>query len=1065
MGRVGLNTKRGIDSVMSEELLQRDLIRNPEKIGKWDFYNIGATTIKALKEHGIIRNVNYGNEEKKKIDALLVLGKNVIAVIEYKKPSEFKTAEQKKKAIKQELEVACKLKAKIFIATDTKETVWVNVATGKKIKDENNQELKINFDLKDEKLPDLIEKIIISVNEKNDQIKPKELVNPTDLAKQIWQDIWSVSGATPENCLYTFVELFIFKYLSDLGVLQGSFSFYALVNNFEINTENEILETYANNIRPKIKSLFPENPIDKTTIINGTIFVSKDQKAVMGYSSVFKKILLKFRDYGKLENIDYDFKSKLFESFLKESISKKNWGQFFTPLKVVRAIVEMAKDNIKEGIRICDPACGVGKFLLEPLISRLDYLYDINKKGIRPKITIHGFDKGFDKDEQKTIILAKANMLIYFSDLIRENAGLTKEFSNLFNDSFILKTNSILGTLSEPITEKYDLILTNPPYVTSGSSNLKEEIKKDGELVNHYKINAMGVEGLFMEWIIRALKPNGKAFVVVPDGIFNRQNDKNLRQFIIDECFIDGIISLPLNTFFTTNKKTYILCLTKKTNKKEIQKSPIFTYLVSEIGESRDVYRFNIGQDDLSESVTLYSFFKGNKAGFEKINTDKRCKVFPFSKFFNSIEQSWIIDKWWSEEEKIELEISEKKEKIGLLEFSTMIEDIALSIKSFQEEIQELSEKKKNKVKRAIYRIKDLFDIDRGKSKYTKKYGDINKGEYPVYSASNNVPLTFINTFDFDGKFLTWATNGFAGYIMLIDGKFSINADRGILKPKHENINIQYIKAVLEPKLRELAKGRKGEKGEAEFTKVYPSMIENVEIDMFIEENGKFDIEKQNEIAGKFEYITELKAKIENYKNQIEELNVEIEEQKSIQEITITDKRFFELTRGKRITKDTIDKNKGDIPVYSSSKVEDSVLGFINEEYLINNNLILSNTPAILVNLDGSVGHCFIRKDKKYSFIDVVASIMPKNRNIDLNFLLYELRKEILKTDATYQTKLYFNKISNYNITIKIPINIEGKFDLFTQQQIAEKYRKIEQIKKNILEEFDKISNIEIDFN
>jgi hypothetical protein len=76
---------------MSEELLQKDLIKNPEKIGKWDFYNIGATSVKALKEYGIIRNVNYGKEEKKKVDALIVQKKNVIAVIEYKRPSEFKT--------------------------------------------------------------------------------------------------------------------------------------------------------------------------------------------------------------------------------------------------------------------------------------------------------------------------------------------------------------------------------------------------------------------------------------------------------------------------------------------------------------------------------------------------------------------------------------------------------------------------------------------------------------------------------------------------------------------------------------------------------------------------------------------------------------------------------------------------------------------------------------------------------------------------------------------------------------------------------------------------------------
>ena len=85
---------------------------------------------------------------------------------------------------------------------------------------------------------------------------------------------------------------------------------------------------------------------------------------------------------------------------------------------------------------------------------------------------------------------------------------------------------------------------------------------------------------------------------------------------------------MPLNTFFTTNKKTYILCVTKKANKKDIQTDPVFTYLVSEIGESRDVYRFNIEQDDLNEAVTLYSFFKGNKVNFSKINTDKRCKIF-----------------------------------------------------------------------------------------------------------------------------------------------------------------------------------------------------------------------------------------------------------------------------------------------------------------------------------------------------------------------------------------------------------------------------------------------------
>jgi len=1039
---------------MSEELIQKDLINNPEKIGPWDFYNIGSTTVKQLKENGIIRNVDYGKEEKKKVDGLIVLKKNVIAIIEYKKPSEFNTKAKKQKAIKQELEVARKLKTKILIATDTKESIWINVLTGNVIKDENEKELKINFDPKDEITPQLIEKIFNSINEKNDQVKPKNLVNPTDLAKQIWQDIWSVSGATPENCLYTFIELFIFKYLSDLGILQGMFNFNTLYASFESNTEGEVLETYANIVRPKIKTLFPENPEDKTTIINGTIFVSKDQKAVKGYSAVFKKILKRFNDYGKLEHIDYDFKSQLFESFLKESISKKNWGQFFTPLKVVRAISEIAKDDIKVGIKICDPACGVGKFLLEPIITKLDQFYEIKKGKLTPKITIYGFDKGFDKDEQKTIILAKANMLIYFSDLIKANPNSTIEFSNLFNNSFTLKTNSILGTLSDAVENEYDLIFTNPPYVTSGSSNLKEEVKKDGELVNYYKINAMGVEGLFMEWVIRALKPNGKAFVVVPDGIFNRQNDKNLRQFIIDECCIDGIISLPLNTFFTTNKKTYILCITKKVNKREVQTDPVFTYLASEIGESRDVYRFNIEQDDLSEAVALYSFFKGNKANFDKINTDSRCKIQPITLF--DPDEHWSVDRWWTKQEKIEIGIIQENKSISTSEFGDLIGEVADSLYESRELLKEVSVvKKKHKLTKKIslsdnklfelfigkrllkrdlikingtlpiysanifkhisfhnksnisdfnndfviwgidgdfefnyikkgekfvttdhcgaIRIKNanilpeylisqlysvkhkygfdralraslknmksieielpiddkgkwdtnkqklvvdkfslikelrnsivehekkldkldvtiesnslfkafplisLFSIERGMGIYTKKYGNSNTGIYPVYSASNNAPLTYINTFDYEGTFLTWATNGFAGYIKVIDGQFSINADRGLLTPSNEKININYVKYILEPILRTLAKGRKGEKGEDEFTKVYPSMLEDIQIKMPIDKDGIIDFVQQSVIASEYQKIEDIKSVIKNELNKIVQVEIEYE--------------------------------------------------------------------------------------------------------------------------------------------------------------------------------------------
>ena len=1045
---------------MSEELLQRDLLKNPEKIGKWDFYNIGSTSIKTLKEYGIIRNVDYGKENNNKVDGIIVQKKNVIAIIEYKKPSEFKTEKLKEKAIKQEIEIAKKLNSKIFIATDTKETIWVNALTGQRIKDENGNEIKTGFDPKDEKIVELIEKINYSINEINNNLKPKKLINPTDLAKQIWQDIWSVSGATPENCLYTFVEIFIFKYLSDLGVLKGMHSFNFLIESFETNTPEEILEIYAKSIRPKIKELFPENPIDKTTIINGTIFVSKDQKAVIGYSTVFKKILQKFKDYGKLENIDYDFKSKLFESFLKESISKKNWGQFFTPLTVVRAICGMAKDDIKVGAKICDPACGVGKFLLEPIKTKLDDFYIISNNKIKPKITIRGFDKGFDKDEQKTIILAKANMLIYFSDLIKEHPNLTKNFSELFNECFLLKTNSILGTLSETVEEEYDLILTNPPYVTSGSSNLKEEIKKDGDLVNYYKINAMGVEGLFMEWVVRALKPNGKGFIVVPDGILNRQNDKNLRQFIVDECHIDGIISLPVKTFFTTPKKTYILCITKKANKKDVQLDPVFTYLVSEIGESRDIYRFDIEQDDLSEAVTLYSFFKGSKQRFADINNDKRCKIQPFSRF--KPENHWSIDRWWSKEEQIELGILEEEKTIDLNGFSELIKDVSETLGDFSSLLKEVSGTKKTISNFKEVKLSDTnyFELSIGKRKIKKEFVNIS-GSIPIYSANVKEPVGYHNRSnidDFSNNFVLWGIDVDLEFNAIPKNTAFVSTDHcGTIRIKNDDISPEYLMIQLEK-----VKHKYG------FDRGLRASLKNmqiVSIEIPFNKNGDIDIDKQKEIISKYEYVFDVKKNVSDYKQKLKELSVSIAS-------LIADNKFniVEISsvldspptnsglQKKNVSLEVTDKNT--VPVYSATMDEGDVFGWISED-----SKWKKYEDILTWNKDGSAGFVFYRKNRfaPYEKVKLLQIKEEYKSDLSYHYLKHVVQNRLFEEGFGFSIKCSMDKVLKLNIPI--PIGEDGKFDKSKQDEIARIYNKIDEIKQSILVELDKVTNSEIDFD
>lgn len=832
---------------MSEELIQRNLIEAPEKMGDWNFYNIGATTLKALKGAKIIPDRDYDEFEKKKPDALIVKKPLVIAAIEYKLPKELRTDKQVAAAIAQELGTAQALQTKVYIVTDGKKSYWINPATGHEILQEDGSRITLNFDKKSTECITLINKIRASISATNDQIKAAATVDPLPLAERVWQDLWAVSGATPENCLYTFVEIFIFKYLSDLGVLRGMYSFYDLLGKYAGNNDNEVLEYYASVIRVKIKELFPGNPKDKTTIINGTIFVSKDDKAVSGYATVFRRILNRFNEFGTLENIDYDFKSKLFETFLKESISKKNWGQYFTPLKVVRSIVNMV--DILPGMEICDPACGVGKFLLEPILHDLHRFYAVENGELKPKITLYGYDKGFDRDEQKTIILAKANMLIYMSGMIKEHSDMTQQFAQLFNDTFFLQTNSILGTLAKPIKDKFDLILTNPPYVMSGSSNLKEEISKQQELKEYFAVNAMGIEGLFMEWIVRALKPSGKAFIVVPDGIMNRSNDKKLRNFILDQCIVDAVISLPLNTFFTTNKKTYILALTKKDTVKingvdtrERQTTPVFTYFCSEIGETRDVYRFDIEQNDLEVASDLFNMFKGARSKFK--TTDKRCKIVSINTFYES--NHWSVDRWWTREEKIALGIEEEEKAIDLSTYISMINDTSATLTESIEPLQELIAKQlaSTDKKQVSLADKNLFTLSLGK-RLLKKDFITAKGDIPVYSANVFEPFVYTdqsNITDFDKAYVLWGIDGEFSFNVMDKGKVFASTDHcGTIKILDDQIDPYYLAYVMEETRHKYG-----------FDRGLRASLTNMKafnIDIPVKPDGSFDLDAQKSLA------------------------------------------------------------------------------------------------------------------------------------------------------------------------------------------------------------------------
>ena len=88
--------------------------------------------------------------------------------------------------------------------------------------------------------------------------------------------------------------------------------------------------------------------------------------------------------------------------------------------------------------------------------------------------------------------------------------------------------------------------------------------------------------------------------------------------------------------------------------------------------------------------------------------------------------------------------------------------------------------------------------------------------------------------------------------MMIHKQPFSATNHRGILVPKTDKVNLDYLKYVLEPMFRELKKGREGANGENEYTSLPPFMIKNVKIILPITEEGTPNLEVQAEIANKY---------------------------------------------------------------------------------------------------------------------------------------------------------------------------------------------------------------------
>ena len=861
---------------MSEELQQVV----PLSLGPYQYYRLGSTTLNQLSRAGIIPKRNYASVARKKPDGLVIDQGRIVATVEYKPPGTLSSEKALEKAIKQEIDVARAL-CRLLIITDGTQSFWVNALNGEPVLDSNGNRINDLFHpvpaKNTKRLAYLIGEIDASLTLDNSTIRKAQVLDPTTLAERLWQTIWVATGKSPVKCLYNVVELFIFKFLSDLAVLSDDIAFSSIRKKARSNPE-EALQFYAMVSRKRIMQLFPEAE-DGTTLIDGTIFVAENGEPNLSQAILFRRSLEHLHAYteefGSLTKIDKQFKTKLYESFLGQEVQAL--GQYFTPRAIVQSVIRMTGiDDLSfqfRGKRICDPFCGVGGFLLEILNLneniRAQY-FPTNAGKITPELVLHGFDKGFERDDERTIILAKANMLIYLAEILFANPTRSKELAIIFNNTFTLFRDN-LGTFRHIIEneqDKYDLILSNPPYVTSGSGIIKEEIKENPQTAGKYPVSGLGLESLSVEWIVQSLRKGGNAFVIVPDGILGRVKGKKLRDYILRHCHLDAIVSLPVRTFFANMEHTYILAFTKKHEPTDIQTAPVFTYLVSHIGELlTSVKRTKIADNNLPEMEQLFRMFFANKHidGVQKRLEAQsgRCKIQHIDKFKDL---HWVIDRWWTREEKM---------AVGALEDAEFAEfdDVSERIAQFQALLNDydaiandakLLAKRTRQVQLGDKALFRLFIGKRVLKKHSRSEG------IPIYSANVFEPFAYLeesNVEDFSVPSILWGIDGnFDLNLLPLGVLFGTTDHCGTIQILSEHIIPEYLLYALVAR-----------RVEETFDRSFRPSLTNMRrftVSIPVDKKGHFDVKEQEKIAERFiaaqhkrTEVTSRKGELDDYVN------------------------------------------------------------------------------------------------------------------------------------------------------------------------------------------------------
>lgn len=293
--------------------------------------------------------------------------------------------------------------------------------------------------------------------------------------------------------------------------------------------------------------------------------VSRDSKngfAVSIFSIITQE---KFQFQDAYEN-SFDFYSTVFEYLIKNyNVASGTYAEYFTPQAcssiISKILVNMSEIDENKLYEITDFAAGSGSLILH-LANELGH----GKFGNRARV--------YTQD-----ISAKSSRFLRLNMMLN---GLTESLDNIIKGDTLL-TPAHYNVAHDPSSglKKYDFITINPPFKTDFSST-RDDIEHKWQNTDRFfagipnipktKKGSMAIYTCFLQHVLYSLKDDGKAAVIVPTGFITAQSgiEKKIREKIVNEHWLKGVISMPSNIFANTGTNISIIFIDKTNQNGEV---------------------------------------------------------------------------------------------------------------------------------------------------------------------------------------------------------------------------------------------------------------------------------------------------------------------------------------------------------------------------------------------------------------------------------------------------------------------------------------------------------------